>query len=1114
MNKENFIADKMKILVGKENYSRAQAFAIANSYWNKEGQKAQAGGQWYENNPPMFSTDYGQLLPQAPTLQTQQPVTPTNNTGYTNYIQGDANLDGVVNQMDKPQNPYTQNSVNITNPYGNVSLENALNFAGEGFGSKDYGKAAVGTGLSLLKGARNFLTGFSTGRENQRVGQEYFNNQFADNRNFTYGQQGGVKNSDVIAQNAIVDNPQGSNVNLEGKEFVMRNNGQVQPVIGDKHIENGKKADGVNAQLEDGDKVLSNYVKLKPNDIKELKDRYDISLKKGATFADAQKKLDQKLGIKKLETEKSDILEKIEKATKIKDTDTKQLSLEVLTKKTGDVNEKLNTLSGVRADNFEFLFNRQEAQPKQGDGTQLYDKNGKEVTESKGEVAQQGGYINLSDSRKINATTGRPINPNVDLVSGKYSQDTIRKIIEASKNNGVDPYTALAMSLQETGIGKTDSNVGHIIGNQDVNLTGEPEEDFVRILKSKLDYAGKLGKKTEEERLQAYNGYGKVGANTENDYHGYDMKSIYGVDIPKEGIDMSKNPLYGKRVLDYRENIVKKNADINKLVESTKASRNPFTGEKGLYKNPKLTEFLQQGGQIESLAKKHGISLERAQELMSYQQGGIQSEQEVPQEQEASQESQMQQVFQAVAEMLQQGMHPEQVAEQLAQMGVPEEQVGQLIQEVAQQLQGQSSAEEQMEGQYSNEQEEGIEVAQQGGEKEHYEEGGEYTKEDQKAKLDDFYRMSSGLGYEGKKEIGDMQNWMADNYPDEVVKYFTENGQPLTAKHVDLIKNKYNNVFKDTGISANKKSEDYTKEEKLKLQTALGEKADQNFLLEGFKDNKWDWRFPMVAQKPMTPAQGTNKAQITAPSMSRFYSPEEQFPAVEVEPQAEVQKQAETPASGVRNIMPNFGSYIPLFSPMQSVAKMTSNVNLLEPIKTTPEPMLAEQERQRLTDVERIEQAGMSPQQTEALLAQGLASSQMASNDAISKAEQANIQNQFATNQYNVGAITKQDIMNNQYLNDYQDKVMATLANQEESMRNQYRSNFLQEQANSNKVINMNTANALNNQFAITDQGVIPLNNKAYEITPDLKAYEAIRNMTTDEYNTYKKMMALKGLKT
>lgn len=57
-------------------------------------------------------------------------------------------------------------------------------------------------------------------------------------------------------------------------------------------------------------------------------------MKRGATFAEAQKKLDQKLGIKKLETRKADILERIEKTAKIKDTDSKQLSLEVLTKKT------------------------------------------------------------------------------------------------------------------------------------------------------------------------------------------------------------------------------------------------------------------------------------------------------------------------------------------------------------------------------------------------------------------------------------------------------------------------------------------------------------------------------------------------------------------------------------------------------------------------------------------------------------------------------------------------------------------------------------------------------------------------------------------------------------
>ena len=330
-----------------------------------------------------------------------------------------------------------------------------------------------------------------------------------------------------------------------------------------------------------------------------------------------------------------------------------------------------------------------------------------------------------------------------------------------------------------------------------------------------------------------------------------------------------------------------------------------------------------------------------------------------------------------------------------------------------------------------------------------------------------------------------MQNWMADNYPDEVVKYFTENGQPLTAKHVDIIKNKYKDAFKETGIPINKKSEDYTTEEKSKLQTALGEKANKEFLLEGFKDNKWDWRFPMVTQKPVTSIQGAPQAQITAPSMARFYSPEEQAPAVQVTPQAEVapeQKQAETP-SGVRNVMPNFGTYIPLFSPMQPIAKETIEIPRMDAIEKSAEEALKVNASNYATTLDRLEQSGMSPQQIAATMGSALASTQEADTRAISQVSDFNAQNQFQADNYNLGARSKEDIMNAQFRQDFQNKAMQTLANNEESMRNQYRSNFLQEQANSNKVINMNTANALNNQFAITDQGIIPLNNKAYEAT-------------------------------
>ena len=382
-------------------------------------------------------------------------------------------------------------------------------------------------------------------------------------------------------------------VNLEGNEFVMRTNGMVQPVVGDPHIENGKKADGVDAQLNDGDKVLSNYVKLKPTDIKELKERYNISLKRGATFAEAQKKLDQKLGIKKLETEKADILERIEKATKIKDVDSKQLSLEVLTKKTGEVNEKLNTLSGVRADNFEFLFQRQEAIPKKGTGTELFDKNGKEVTESKEEVAQQGRTYRTNDQ--------------------SYVAQRVSNVLNS---------------------GTSDDNMG------------------INLRKIKSIQSGVMNDKLGS-------GY----------YMYYDK-------LPTDaGFDPNRNREFVTEEA-YKNTVLKAPAYQEYM--------------RGLAKKSNQLVELQQGGQIETLAKKHGLSLERAQELMSFQQGGVQNEQEEVEEGQASNEQEEQdeisieQVISAFAELSQQD--PQQIIAQLQKMSPEEQQqaLGQMMQALQQ----------------------------------------------------------------------------------------------------------------------------------------------------------------------------------------------------------------------------------------------------------------------------------------------------------------------------------------------------------------------------------------------------------------------------------------------
>lgn len=170
----------------------------------------------------------------------------------------------------------------------------------------------------------------------------------------------------------------------------------------------------------------------------------------------------------------------------------------------------------------------------------------------------QSPTIRLPDARKIDLASNIPI-------TDKNRKDTsanpnfLAKIAKEAKVQGIDPYTALAMVHQESGFNEED-NPFHIYGGA---KTDDPIKEGVAFLKDKLNYAHRLGKKTEPEQLQAFNGYGKLSKSSEDKSTKY-----YGIDVSKEPLDMNKNPVYGKRIIDIRDNILKKNPEIVKLVQS------------------------------------------------------------------------------------------------------------------------------------------------------------------------------------------------------------------------------------------------------------------------------------------------------------------------------------------------------------------------------------------------------------------------------------------------------------------------------------------------------------------------------------------------------------------
>jgi hypothetical protein len=181
-----------------------------------------------------------------------------------------------------------------------------------------------------------------------------------------------------------------------------------------------------------------------------------------------------------------------------------------------------------------------------------------------------GKTIKIKDGRKTDAITGKPV---LDTNNLSHDADVpmMQKIILSAKKNGVDPYTALAIAHQETGLaseGDSEGNPFHLLDDKPADLV----DSGMKTIKQKLQYAQSLGKKSEADQIQAFNGYGKVGQNTEGK-----QSSMYGVDVTKTPIDMNKTPLYGKRIIDIRDNILKTNPDVVNLVNNTKGEYIPNT---------------------------------------------------------------------------------------------------------------------------------------------------------------------------------------------------------------------------------------------------------------------------------------------------------------------------------------------------------------------------------------------------------------------------------------------------------------------------------------------------------------------------------------------------------
>lgn len=147
-----------------------------------------------------------------------------------------------------------------------------------------------------------------------------------------------------------------ANIEVEGGEWMMFNNGDVSKVIGDKHKDGGEKMN-----VEPGTKIISAYTKIGKDIAKEIRDKYEIKLKAKDTYATALDRINKKIGLEKLAQEQEELISEMESQKDTKDKSTYDLNMQLISSRLKEIEDEKKPLEEQRKEAFNNIFEMQEA---------------------------------------------------------------------------------------------------------------------------------------------------------------------------------------------------------------------------------------------------------------------------------------------------------------------------------------------------------------------------------------------------------------------------------------------------------------------------------------------------------------------------------------------------------------------------------------------------------------------------------------------------------------------------------------------------------------------------------------------------------------------------------
>ena len=294
--------------------------------------------------------------------------------GYLNNVQNDIQKQKADEVKEKQIQQNGKPFMGAINPYSGWNMANASVMLGASIEDGNALGIIGSAGKILTEGFRNGFSGAAAMRRFRDSQKEYMDKDAETRRREgeywagTYQDGGKVsKKSGLLLTGNFLegndDHPM-ANAEVERGEYLQTPDGNTMEMLGKRHSEGGELV-----SVPENTKVISDYLKIGGELSSYFKKNFNINVSAGSTFATVLDKYKKKIGLSDLLEEEADIMKKIVDQEEVEFESTRDLNLQVLSKKVNELQPEKQTLEKKFNEFVNIVYNKQEEQkPEETEG--------------------------------------------------------------------------------------------------------------------------------------------------------------------------------------------------------------------------------------------------------------------------------------------------------------------------------------------------------------------------------------------------------------------------------------------------------------------------------------------------------------------------------------------------------------------------------------------------------------------------------------------------------------------------------------------------------------------------------------------------------------------------